>query len=142
MVEGFALLATSFPDGREDDEPLPIDGVPSDLLFGSEKNGVRLRYMPSTLHEGLTLELRPLGLVRFRIGVTSSLTGRSAESDRGWISLSGEKRCENGVLKSFWKKYDKTVLGEALFVDEESGDIVVHSPLPPEIYYRFKRIGK
>jgi hypothetical protein len=55
-------------------------------------------------------------------------------------------------MKGFWKKYDKTVPGWELFVDAENGDIVVHFPEEissdkkyppvPEIYYRFKRIGK
>ncbi|GHU16983.1 hypothetical protein FACS189475_00080 [Betaproteobacteria bacterium] len=143
LVEGFEIPATSFPGGREDDEPLPSSSSPINLL-GGEKNGVRQHYYQQrTYQERFTLELRPLGLGRFHIGVTSSLTGRSAESDRGWInSLGGQVHCENGVLKGFWKKYDKTVLGWEFFVDEESGDIVVHSPLPPERYYRFKRIGK
>ncbi|GHU09236.1 hypothetical protein FACS1894158_18750 [Betaproteobacteria bacterium] len=148
LVEGFDIPATSFPGGREDDESLSASATPVNLL-GGEKNGVRQDYYHQryyehrTLQERFTLELRPLGLGRFHIGVTSSLTGRSAESDRGWInSLGGQVHCENGVLKGFWKKYDKTVLGWEFFVDEESGDIVVHSPLPPERYYRFKRIGK
>ena len=149
------MPATNYPGGREDDEPLPVIGTPIDLLLGSEKNGVRQRYVPRELlppEKGLTLELRPLGLGRFHMVVKSSITGRSAESDRGWINFPPEQevRCENGALKGFWVIDGKTLLGWEFFVDAESGDIVVHSPEGvfyspqplPEKYYRFKRIGK
>jgi hypothetical protein len=152
-VEGFEIPATNYLGGREDDEPLHVGSNPIDLL-GGEKNGVRQRYHHRrSPQERFTLELRPLGLGRFHIGVKSS-NGLSGESDRGWIkSLGGKWHCESGVLKGFWKEYDKTVLGWELFVDEKSGDIVVHSPgrtlklrsgmqQTPERYYRFKRIGE
>lgn len=154
-VEGFVMPATSYPGGREDDEPLPVSGKPIDLLLGSEKNGVRQRYLPKEPHppeKGLTLELRSLGLGRFHIGVKSSISGRSAESDRGWINFPAERevRCENGALKGFWVIDGKARLGWELFVDAETGDIVLHSPggvfySPeplPERFYRFERIGK
>lgn len=152
VVEGFEIPATSFPGGREDDEPLPASGNPINIL-GGEKNGVWQSYAKQrTPQERFTLELRPLGLGRFRIGVKSS-SGLSGESDKGLINLYSDEmvRCESGSLKGFWtsQRKNKTVMGWGLFVDAENGDIVVHfpgtdiyGPQTPERYHRFKRIGE
>ena len=149
----FQVPATIYPGGKEDDEPLPSLGRPLDLL-GGEKNGVRQRY-PQKLappERGLTLELRPLGLGRFHIGIKSSITGLSGASDGGLINFNVDRmvRCEKGALKGFWVIDGKTLLGWELFVDVETGNIVVHSPggvfyspQPlPERYHRFQRIGE
>lgn len=156
FVEGFVRPATVYPGGKDGDEPLPAIGSPIDLLFlGGEKNSVGSRYLPSqsfSPEKGLILELRPLGLGRFYIGIRSNINGRSAESDRGVIAVSGTPReyCEKGVLKRFHvnKKENKAIMYEEMFVEAESGDIIIHWPSSlligkefPETYIRFKRIG-
>ncbi len=144
-VPGFLLPATRMPGGGAKDEPLPVSGRPIEIL-GGIKNGVRQVYNPQP-NERFTLELRPIEGNRFRIGVKSS-TGLSGEAE-GYLNLSGERqRCENGVLKAFWSSQGKTFMGWALYVDADSGDIVVHSPggyfygfSHDEHYTRFKRIA-
>lgn len=145
LVPGFETPATSFPGGRADDLPLAASAFAINIL-GGVKNGVRQSYYPHP-SERFTLELRPLGEGRFRIGVKSTL-GLSGEAE-GYLSLSGEgKRCENGSLKAYWKTPKETIFGWELYVEAGSGDIVIHSPggqyyggWHKESFTRFKRIG-
>lgn len=145
-VPGFEIPATSYPGGRSDDAPLAASASPIEIL-GGKKDGVWQGYDKRTPQERFTLVLRPLSGGRFYIGVKSS-TGLSADAE-GYLKLSGEsKRCENGVLKAFWRNYDKIVLGSELYVEPGTGDIVVRIPSGHyagewhnERFIRFKRIG-
>jgi hypothetical protein len=140
-VEGFEVPATTYPGGTEDDEPIPVTADPIHL-FGGEKNGVR-QYLKEGLKEGespgriLTLELRPLGPGRFRIGITTT-TGLTAVSDRGIISSGGV--CQKGAKRNFWWSRDenKMVLHQTLHVEPETGDIVFYGSTG---MVRYKRIG-
>ena len=142
LVPGFEIPATSYPGGKFGDPALAASASPIEIL-GGKIDGVWLGYNKRTPQERFTLELRPLEKGRFRIGVKSSL-GPSGEAD-GYFNLSGErKRCENGVLKAFWRNYDKIVPGWELYVEPATGDIVmVYNTAKErgEISYRFKRIG-
>ncbi|MBK9445202.1 MAG: hypothetical protein IPO00_03385 [Betaproteobacteria bacterium] len=141
-IPGFLMPATSLPGGTKNDEPLPARASPIDILSRVDNEPWQKLYHPHP-SERFTLELRPLEKGRFRIGVKSSL-GPSGEAD-GYFNLSGErKRCENGVLKAFWRNYDKIVPGWELYVEPATGDIVmVYNTAKErgEISYRFKRIG-
>ena len=142
MVEGFEIPATTYPGGTEDDEPLPSEAYPINL-FGGEKNGVRQWLNPKKGDPPLrihTLELRPLGPGRFRIGVTTT-NGLSAVSNRGVIVFWGSyMRCEKGAIKSFSQTHEKKmVLTWELFVDPETGDIVVRTSTG---IARYTRVGK
>lgn len=151
-VDGFVVPATLFRGGKDGDEPVPVNGKPIDIITGIEKDGFHFVYFPKEHippEKGLVLELRPLGHGRFNIGIRSGVTGRSGESDKGWFDLSiNAARCENGVLKGFWgsKAKDTLILGWELFVDADTGDILLRfpqvRPQTPEGYYRFKRINK
>jgi hypothetical protein len=153
-VEGFVMPATSWPGGRESDPPLPATGKPIDILMGIEKGGLKYLYFPKEIlppEKGLILELRPLGFGRFYIGIKSGITGKSGESDKGWLDLSvnnSPAHCENGVLKGFWGSEAKNtmVLGWELFVDAGTEDVLLRfpqiRPQTPEVTYRFKRISK
>jgi predicted outer membrane repeat protein len=140
-VPGFQMPATHVYGGSAKDEPLPASSSPIDIL-GGIKNGVRQDYHRDPL-EKFALELRPIEGNRFRIGVKSS-TGLSGEAE-GYLKLSGERqRCENGVLKAFWRNYDKIVPGWELYVEATTGDIIMAYNTAierGEISYRFKRIA-
>jgi hypothetical protein len=140
-VPGFETPATSYPGGRESDDPLPSSSSPVDIL-GGLNNSVRQGYKRVS-GERFTLELRPREGNKFLIGVKSTL-GLSGEAE-GYLSLFGErKRCEGGVLKAFWRNYDKIVPGWELYVETATGDIIMvyeSAKERGEISYRFKRIG-
>lgn len=146
LVPGFEIPATSYPSGTPDDAPLAASASPIEIL-GGKKDGIWRGYDKRTPREHFTLELRPLGQGRFRIGVKST-SGLSGEAE-GFLSLSGEgKRCENGSLKAYWKTLTETIFGWELFVEAGSGDLIVHSPggqyyggWHEERFTRFKRIG-
>lgn len=141
-VPGFQIPENSYPSNWPKGKVVEISSSPIAIL-GGMKNGLRQVYFaPSS--ERFTLELRPLKSNKFLIGVKGT-SGLSGEAE-GYLNLSGErKRCENGVLKAFWRKYDQIVPGWELYVEPETGDVVmVYSTAKErgEISYRFKRIGK
>jgi hypothetical protein len=141
-VPGFQLPANSYPSNWPKGKIVEISSSPIATL-GGMKNGLRQVYFaPSS--ERFTLELRPLKSNKFWIGVKGT-SGLSGEAE-GYLNLSGEKKsCENGVLKAFWQKYDKTVPGWELYVESETGDVVMaygDAKERGEISYRFKRVGK
>lgn len=143
LVRGFQVPATHYPGGREGDAPVPVVASPIDILGRAPNEFWEKGYQPLP-SERFTLELRPLTHGRFRIVVHSS-KGVSGEAE-GYLNLSGEgNRCENGVLKVFWRKYDKTVPGWELYVESATGDVVMAYNTAKErgeISYRFKRISK
>ena len=144
-VPGFQLPANSYPSSWPKDKVVEIASSPIAIL-GGKKNGLRQVYLapPS---ERFTLELRPLEFNKFRIGVKGT-SGLSDEAE-GYLILTGERqRCENGILKAFWRNYDKIVLGSELYVEPGTGDIVVRIPSGHyagewhnERFIRSKRIG-
>lgn len=154
---GFETPATSYPGGRENDEPIPLSAYAINIL-GGVKNGVRQDYkrVPG---ERFTLELRPREHNNFLIGVKSSL-GLSDQAEGYLIILSGiDMHCENGSLKAYSKTLKETIFDWELYVEAGSGDIVIRYPardryapnpagqgfikagIREERFTRFKRIG-